>query len=194
MLNCVNHQPSISVVSQTCWGTTCTWTLRRERHKWTSSLTVCWSSVVSRSVGIPIVQSSTDHWVFHLNILPPSHFSPLISDSFCKKVEQSSDKRSTVVGLNMKLFFRDVVWRVITHHCNHGNGVFQMLDTLLTTLIREMQREGPSANRSEAKLVARRFVRSVARIFTVLSLEMAPQSSRKKMWVTYLMRVVMESF
>ncbi|KAI0232893.1 E3 ubiquitin-protein ligase UBR5 [Lamellibrachia satsuma] len=66
-------------------------------------------------------------------------------------------------------------------HCLLVKCSLEMLDTLLTTLIREMQREGPSANRSEAKLVARRFVRSVARIFTVLSLEMAPQSSRKKM-------------
>ena len=81
--------------------------------------------------------------------------------------------------LVMLLARRDIA--VIIDRRNHGDGVFQMLDTLLTTLIRQMQREGPSAQRSEAKLVACRFVRSVARIFTVLSLEMAPQSSRKKM-------------
>jgi E3 ubiquitin-protein ligase EDD1 len=56
----------------------------------------------------------------------------------------------------------------------------QMLDTLLTTLIREIQTE---ARKVEAKVAAHRFVRSVARIFVVLNAEMAPQSTKKKSYV-----------
>ncbi len=56
----------------------------------------------------------------------------------------------------------------------------QMLDTLLTTLIREMMNETVEGRKAEAKCVARRFVRSVARIFVVLNVEMTPQSGKKK--------------
>ncbi len=57
---------------------------------------------------------------------------------------------------------------------------FQMLDTLLTTLIREMLNEGVEGRKVEAKIVARRFVRSVARIFVVLNVELTPQSGKKR--------------
>lgn len=56
----------------------------------------------------------------------------------------------------------------------------QMLDTLLTTLIREMLNDGVEGRKAEARVVARRFVRSVARIFVVLNVELTPQSSKKK--------------
>ena len=55
-----------------------------------------------------------------------------------------------------------------------------MLDTLLTTLIREIQNNSIEGRRTEARTVARRFVRSVARIFVILSIEMTPQSNRKR--------------
>jgi len=54
-----------------------------------------------------------------------------------------------------------------------------MFDTLLTTLIRELQNEATPGRQAEAKVVARRFVRSVARIFVIFSIEMAPQISKK---------------
>ncbi|UYV60139.1 UBR5 [Cordylochernes scorpioides] len=63
-------------------------------------------------------------------------------------------------------------------HCLLVKCSTEMLDTLLTTLIRELQSEG--SRQEEARLVARRFVRSVARIFVILGIEMAPASSRKK--------------
>lgn len=44
-----------------------------------------------------------------------------------------------------------------------------MLDVLLTTLIR-----------ADVQMVARRFVRSVARIFVIFSIEMAPNTSKRK--------------
>ena len=55
-----------------------------------------------------------------------------------------------------------------------------MLDTLLTTLIRELQNEATPGRKQEARDVTRRFVRAVARIFVVLSVEMAPQNNKKK--------------
>ena len=55
-----------------------------------------------------------------------------------------------------------------------------MLDTLLTTLIREMKNENIEGRKAEAKMVARRFIRSVARIFVILNIEMTPNSGKKK--------------
>ncbi|GAB1606363.1 E3 ubiquitin-protein ligase UBR5-like [Argonauta hians] len=55
-----------------------------------------------------------------------------------------------------------------------------MLDTLLTTLIREIQNNNIEGRKAEAKLVARRFLRSVARIFVVLNVEMVPLSGKRR--------------
>uniref|UniRef100_A0A0L8I213 UBR-type domain-containing protein n=1 Tax=Octopus bimaculoides TaxID=37653 RepID=A0A0L8I213_OCTBM len=55
-----------------------------------------------------------------------------------------------------------------------------MLDTLLTTLIREIQNNNVEGRKTEAKLVARRFLRSVARIFVVLNVEMVPLSGKRR--------------
>ena len=59
-----------------------------------------------------------------------------------------------------------------------------MLDCLLTTLIRELQCDGIEGRRAEARRVAARFVRSVARIFVVLNAEMTPQSGKKRLLVS----------
>ena len=59
----------------------------------------------------------------------------------------------------------------------------QMLDCLLTTLIRELQCDSIEGRRAEARRVAARFVRSVARIFVVLNAEMTPQSGKKRLLV-----------
>ncbi|XP_046667814.1 E3 ubiquitin-protein ligase UBR5 isoform X3 [Homalodisca vitripennis] len=62
-------------------------------------------------------------------------------------------------------------------HCLLVKCSAEMLDTLLTTLMRELQNE----NRlQEATEVARRFVRSVARIFVIFSVEMAPSTSKRR--------------
>jgi len=53
-----------------------------------------------------------------------------------------------------------------------------MLDTLLTTLIREIQNVSISKRKQEALLVTRRFVRSVVRVFVVRSVESASELSR----------------
>lgn len=56
----------------------------------------------------------------------------------------------------------------------------EMLDTLLTTLIRELQNDTVPGRQADAKLVARRFVRSVARIFVIFSIEMAPNTTKRR--------------
>lgn len=55
-----------------------------------------------------------------------------------------------------------------------------MLDALLTTLIREIQNDNIEGRKAEAKQVARRFLRSVARIFVVLNVEMVPLSGKRR--------------
>ncbi|XP_064474178.1 E3 ubiquitin-protein ligase UBR5-like isoform X2 [Ornithodoros turicata] len=65
-------------------------------------------------------------------------------------------------------------------HCLLVKCSMEMLDTLLTTLIREMQNEAVPGRSAEARRVAHRFVRSVTRIFVILTIEMAPNSGRKK--------------
>lgn len=56
----------------------------------------------------------------------------------------------------------------------------EMLDTLLTTLIRELQNESVPGRQEEATNVARRFVRSVARIFVIFTIEMAPNTNKRR--------------
>lgn len=55
-----------------------------------------------------------------------------------------------------------------------------MLDTLLTTLMRELQNDSVPNRLQEATEVARRFVRSVARIFVIFSVEMAPSTNKRR--------------
>ncbi|CAL8144298.1 unnamed protein product [Orchesella dallaii] len=52
-----------------------------------------------------------------------------------------------------------------------------MLDILLTTLVRELQSKVPGRI-LEAETAARRFIRSVARIFVIVSVEVAPPSKK----------------
>lgn len=65
-------------------------------------------------------------------------------------------------------------------HCLLVKCSTEMFDILLTTLIRELQNESVPGRQVDARSVARRFVRSVARIFVIFSIEMAPQKSKKR--------------
>lgn len=55
-----------------------------------------------------------------------------------------------------------------------------MLDTLLNTLIRELQNDSVPGRQQDARVVARRFVRSVARIFVIFSVDMAPNTNKRR--------------
>jgi len=65
-------------------------------------------------------------------------------------------------------------------HCMMVKCSMEMLDILLTTLITEMENKAWWNRQQEARLAARRFVRSVVRVFVVFSVEIAPQSGKKK--------------
>lgn len=54
------------------------------------------------------------------------------------------------------------------------------LDTLLMTLVREMQNDSKKKHMEDAEIVARRFVRSVARVFVIFNLEKFPNPERRK--------------
>lgn len=66
-------------------------------------------------------------------------------------------------------------------HCLLVKCSAEMLDTLLTTLIRQLQTTvNQPIKHAEAKTTVRRFVRSVARLFVVLSIETSPGQNKKK--------------
>ncbi|KAH8294942.1 hypothetical protein KR018_004468 [Drosophila ironensis] len=54
------------------------------------------------------------------------------------------------------------------------------LDTLLLTLVRELQNVSVASRCQEAEEVARRFVRSVARVFVIFNLEKQPNPEKRK--------------
>ncbi|TMW46195.1 hypothetical protein DOY81_008725 [Sarcophaga bullata] len=54
------------------------------------------------------------------------------------------------------------------------------LDTLLMTLVREMQNDSVPDRIDDAETVARRFVRSVARVFVIFNMEKFPNPERRK--------------
>ena len=65
-------------------------------------------------------------------------------------------------------------------HCLMVKCSVEMLDGLLTTLITEMENKIWWGRQQEARLAARRFIRSVVRVFVVFSVEIAPLSGKKK--------------
>jgi len=54
-----------------------------------------------------------------------------------------------------------------------------MVDALVSTIVKELQ--NPSSNSTEVNTVARRFIRSVIRVFVVYSVELAPQNNKRRM-------------
>ena len=65
-------------------------------------------------------------------------------------------------------------------HCMLVKCSVELLDILLTTLVVEMENKSSWNRQQEARLAARRFVRSVVRVFVVFSVEIAPQSGKRK--------------
>lgn len=67
-------------------------------------------------------------------------------------------------------------------HCFLVKCHLEVLEVLIETLVREMKNRDPE-KAEYAKQVARRFVRSVVRIFVIFSIEMAPSSSKRRRYV-----------
>lgn len=54
-----------------------------------------------------------------------------------------------------------------------------MVDALVTTIVKELH--NPVSNSTEVNTIARRFIRSVIRVFVVYSVELAPQNNKRRM-------------
>jgi len=54
-----------------------------------------------------------------------------------------------------------------------------MVDAIVTTIVRELN--NPLSNTAEVNNIARRFIRSVIRVFVVYSVELAPQNNKRRM-------------
>ncbi|KAK9512923.1 hypothetical protein O3M35_001231 [Rhynocoris fuscipes] len=65
-------------------------------------------------------------------------------------------------------------------HCLLVKCGTEMVDSVVATLSRELQNAAVPGRVEEASIVARRFVRSVARIFVIFSVEMAPNVNRRR--------------
>ncbi|XP_053571897.1 E3 ubiquitin-protein ligase UBR5 [Bombina bombina] len=77
--------------------------------------------------------------------------------------------------LNRSLFLLTNVYYALSSKLFY---LCELLDTLLGTLVKELQNKYTPGRREEAVAVTMRFLRSVARVFVILSVEMA--SSKKK--------------
>lgn len=56
-----------------------------------------------------------------------------------------------------------------------------MVDALVTTIVKELH--SSTSNSAEVNTIARRFIRSVIRVFVVYSVELAPQNNKRRMYV-----------
>jgi len=54
-----------------------------------------------------------------------------------------------------------------------------MVDALVATIFKELH--NPLSNSVEVNSIARRFIRSVIRVFVVYSVELAPQNNKRRM-------------
>jgi E3 ubiquitin-protein ligase EDD1 len=69
----------------------------------------------------------------------------------------------------------DKFTHILFFRCNN-----EPLDALLTTLIKELQNEGVPGRTDEAQKVARRFVRSVSRVFVIFSIEKSNNPDKQR--------------
>lgn len=54
-----------------------------------------------------------------------------------------------------------------------------MVDALVSTIVKELN--NPLSNSAEVNAIARRFIRSVIRVFVVYGVELAPQNNKRRM-------------
>ena len=70
------------------------------------------------------------------------------------------------------------VFGLMSGRCSPESG--HVLDTLLATIIREMQAEPGSERAAKARLAASRLVRAVIRLYLLLSVQVSPNHARPK--------------
>ncbi|XP_025408185.1 E3 ubiquitin-protein ligase UBR5 isoform X3 [Sipha flava] len=77
--------------------------------------------------------------------------------------------------------FLDKFMHCLLFKCNAEvlTSSFMMVDALVTTIVKELH--SSLSNSAEVNTIARRFIRSVIRVFVVYSVELAPQNNKRRM-------------
>lgn len=88
---------------------------------------------------------------------------------------EDSDNQSLYLHSQSGTTLLDKFTHSLFVRCNH-----EPLDTLLTTLIKELLNDQTPGRIDEAQKVARRFVRSVARVFVIFSIEKVPNLDKQR--------------
>ncbi|XP_065322106.1 E3 ubiquitin-protein ligase UBR5-like isoform X2 [Gordionus sp. m RMFG-2023] len=101
---------------------------------------------------------------------------PSSTSSYAHKVDETGQFYMSTQSGSAKL---DRFVHCLIVRCN-----IEMLETLLNTLIREIQNDKIQGRKADARRVAARFVRSVIRIFVVFNMEMAPGKAKRRIFST----------
>lgn len=88
---------------------------------------------------------------------------------------EDSDSKSLYINSQSGTIMLDKFTHILFFRCNN-----EPLDALLTTLIKELQNEAVAGRTEEAQKVARRFVRSVARVFVIFSIEKSNNPDKQR--------------
>jgi E3 ubiquitin-protein ligase EDD1 len=97
---------------------------------------------------------------------------------------EDNDSKNLYINSQSGTIMLDKFTHILFFRCNN-----EPLDALLATLIKELQNEAVPGRIEEAQKVARRFVRSVARVFVIFSIEKSnnPDKTRNSTMQTRLM-------
>lgn len=88
---------------------------------------------------------------------------------------EDSDSKSLYINSQSGTIMLDKFTHILFFRCNN-----EPLDALLTTLIKELQNEAVPGRTEEAQKVARRFVRSVSRVFVIFSIEKSNNPDKQR--------------
>lgn len=98
-----------------------------------------------------------------------------INDMASQVFYEGSDNKSLYINSQSGTIMLDKFTHILFFRCNS-----EPLDALLTTLIKELQNETVPGRVDEAQKVARRFVRSVARVFVIFSIEKSNNPDKQR--------------
>lgn len=88
---------------------------------------------------------------------------------------EDNDSKSLYINSQSGTIMLDKFTHILFFRCNN-----EPLDALLTTLIKELQHDAIPGRVDEAQKVARRFVRSVARVFVIFSIEKSNNPDKQR--------------
>lgn len=88
---------------------------------------------------------------------------------------EDSDSKSLYINSQSGTIMLDKFTHILFFRCNN-----EPLDALLATLVKELQNETVAGRVDEAQKVARRFVRSVARVFVIFSIEKSNNPDKQR--------------